>query len=66
MNPITLLTNIDLDSSVMSLHTCLSLKFYWIFVQDAHNTDVNEPSSNEDEGEDGNGTREEQFDMPEC
>lgn len=46
--PVTLLTAVDPTDDVARLHTCLSLKFYFMFTQDAYNSDPNEPSSDED------------------
>ena len=47
------MTTVDPADEVACLHTCIPRKFYFMFGQDAFNTDRNEPSSDEDEeGED--------------
>ena len=45
------MTTVDPADEVARLHTCIPRKFYFMFGQDAFNTDRNEPSS--DEGEEG-------------
>ena len=47
------MTTVDPADKVAHLHTCIPHKFYFMFSQDAFNTDRNKPSSDEDEEGEG-------------
>ena len=47
------MTTVDPADEIAHLHTCIPCMFYFMFSQDAFNTDRNKPSSDEnEEGED--------------